>query len=232
MGAKKILLVDDDTPLRESLAEALLAKGEFVVDQADCATAGLELALANHYDVMVLDVSMPDMNGCELCHTLRKKGITAPILMLTGADSDHDTVQGLESGANDYVTKPFSLDVLLARIRVHVRQYEQTDNAVLVIGHYDFTPSQKQLVCQATRKKIRLTDKETSILKYLYKLNGGSATRESLLDEVWGYNPAVTTHTLETHIYRLRQKIEAEPSHATLLLTSEGGYCLAMTNPT
>ena len=226
MAAKKILLVDDDNPLRESLAEELLATGNYQVDQASGAKVGLQLATSKTYDMMILDVSMPEMNGCEVCAALREKGIATPIIMLTGADSDAEVVQGLQAGANDYVTKPFSLDVLLARMKVHLNQFEQTDKAIFKIGPYDFSPSGRQLVNRSDGSKVRLTDKETAILKYLYRLEGRAATRENLLDEVWGYNPNVTTHTLETHIYRLRQKIEPDTSNASLLLTTEGGYCL------
>ena len=228
MVAKKILLVDDDNPLRESLAEELVALGEYQVDQASGAKDGLEMATTNTYDMMILDVSMPDMNGCELCKILRDKNIPTPIIMLTGANSDSEVVEGLDAGANDYVTKPFSIDVLLARMRVHLAQFEKTDNAVFVIGPYDFSPGVRQLVGRDEGIKIRLTDKETAILKYLYRLDGEPASRDSLLDEVWGYNPAVTTHTLETHIYRLRQKIEPVPSNAKILLTTDGGYRLSM----
>jgi DNA-binding response OmpR family regulator len=146
--------------------------------------------------------------------------------MLTGADSDSDTILGLESGANDYVTKPFRLNVLLARIRAHIRQHEQSEDAVFVIGPYSFQPSAKLLIETTTEKKVRLTEKETSILKFLFRAGDKPVTRETLLDEVWGYNAGVTTHTLETHVYRLRQKIEKDPSNATILVTEPGGYKL------
>ena len=145
--------------------------------------------------------------------------------MLTGQDSDADTILGLESGANDYVTKPFRFAVLLARVRAQLRQHEQSEDAVFTIGPYTFKPSQKMLVTDE-EKKVRLTEKETSILKYLYRTGEKTVTRDVLLHEVWGYNAGVTTHTLETHIYRLRQKIEADPSNAALLVTETGGYKL------
>lgn len=157
---------------------------------------------------------------------MREKAIKCPIIMLTGADTEADTIQGLESGANDYITKPFRLGVLVARLRAHIRQHERSDDAVFTIGPYAFKPGAKLLVDTASRKKIRLTDKETAILKYLYRSGGKVISRDVLLDEVWGYNAAVTTHTLETHVYRLRQKIEADPSAATLLVTESGGYRL------
>jgi DNA-binding response OmpR family regulator len=145
--------------------------------------------------------------------------------MLTAQVSDADTILGLESGANDYVTKPFKLGVLLARIRAQLRQHEQSEDAVFTIGPYTFKPASK-LLLDGAGGKIRLTEKETSILKYLYRAGERVVTREVLLHEVWGYNAGVTTHTLETHIYRLRQKIEKDPSQAELLITETGGYKL------
>ncbi|WP_277276599.1 response regulator transcription factor, partial [Thalassospira lucentensis] len=167
-----------------------------------------------------------DMDGRDVCKLMRRAGVKSPIIMLTGANSDSDTILGLESGANDYVTKPFRLNVLLARIRAHIRQHEQSEDAVFVIGPYSFQPSAKILIETVSEKKVRLTEKETSILKFLFRAGDKPVTRETLLDEVWGYNAGVTTHTLETHVYRLRQKIEKDPSNATILVTEPGGYKL------
>ena len=157
--------------------------------------------------------------------SLRRDGFKSPIILLTGHDSDSDEILGLESGANDYVTKPFRFSVLLARIRAALRQHDQSEDVVFTIGPYSFQPANKLLEAQ-DGGKVRLTDKETSILKYLYRQGPKTITRDVLLKEVWGYNNRVTTHTLETHIYRLRQKIERDPSNARLLVTEEGGYRL------
>ncbi len=146
--------------------------------------------------------------------------------MLTGHDTDADTILGLESGANDYVTKPFKFAVLLARIRAQLRQHEQSEDAVFTVGPYTFKPAAKLMVRDADGQKVRLTEKETSILKYLYRAGDKPVGRDELLNEVWGYNAEVTTHTLETHVYRLRQKIETEPSQAKILVTEPGGYRL------
>ncbi|HBA42192.1 MAG TPA: DNA-binding response regulator, partial [Alphaproteobacteria bacterium] len=173
-----------------------------------------------------LDVGLPDMDGREACRVMRKQGVTCPIIMLTGADSEADTILGLESGANDYVVKPFRFGVLLARIRAHLRQHEQSEDAVFNIGRYTFKPAAKVMLDDADGSKIRLTEKETAILKFLYRAGAKIVGRDVLLHEVWGYNAAVTTHTLETHIYRLRQKIEDNPSEAQLLVTDQGGYKL------
>ena len=221
---RKILIVDDDGALRQSLAEQLELHEEFASVQCDSAASALQLAGTDRFDAILLDVGLPDMDGRELCRLLRHTGVQVPIIMLTGADSDADTVLGLDSGADDYVTKPFRLSVLLARLRAHLRQSEHSDDAVFTIGPYTFRPSAKILL-DPSQKKIRLTEKETNILKFLYR-SGETVPRETLLHEVWGYNPAVTTHTLETHIYRLRQKIEVNPGQARLLVTESGGYRL------
>jgi len=222
---RRILIVDDDDDLRESLVEQLDLHEEF--ETADVATAseGLQFVKKDHADLVLLDVGLPDLDGREACKLMRRAGFKSPVIMLTAQDSDSDTILGLESGANDYVTKPFRFSVLLARIRAQLRQHEQSEDAVFTIGPYTFRPSAKLLIDEAGRK-VRLTEKETAILKYLYRTGEKVVTREVLLHEVWGYHAGVTTHTLETHIYRLRQKIERDPSNAELLVTEAGGYKL------
>ena len=175
----------------------------------------------------MLDVGPPDQDGRETCKIIRKNNVTTPIIMLTGAASEADTILGLDAGANDYVTKPFRFGILLARMRAQLRSHEQAETAELQIGDYLFRPGLKILEPQNGAAKIRLTEKETNILKFLHRAGGQAVARDTLLHEVWGYNAQVSTHTLETHIYRLRRKIEADPSEATLLLTLEGGYALA-----
>ncbi len=223
---RKILLVDDDDDLREALSEQLVMTEDFDVFEASNGAEAMSRAKEGLYDLVILDVGLPDTDGRELCRVLRKQGLKSPVLMLTGHDSDADTILGLDAGANDYVSKPFKFPVLLARIRAQLRQHEQSEDAVFQLGPYTFKPAMKMLVTDDERK-IRLTEKETNILKYLYRTNDGVVQREVLLHEVWGYNAGVTTHTLETHIYRLRQKIEPDPSNARLLVTEGGGYKLA-----
>ena len=225
-SGKRLLLVDDDASLRDMLGEQLQLHEEFTIQAAESGARALECVKGDYFDIIVLDVGLPDMDGREVCRLMRRSGVKAPIIMLTGADTDSDTILGLDAGANDYVTKPFRLGVLLARLRAHIRQHERSDDAVFTIGPYSFQPSAKLLVNFTTNKKIRLTDKETAILKYLYRTGGKVISRDVLLDEVWGYNAGVTTHTLETHVYRLRQKIEADPANARLLVTESGGYRL------
>jgi DNA-binding response OmpR family regulator len=223
---RRILIVDDDDALRQSLAEQLELNQEFVCIECGTAAQALEIVNNDRFDTIVLDVSLPDMDGRELCRLLRRAGVQVPIVMLTGADSEPDTILGLEAGADDYVTKPFRLSVLLARLRAHLRQSDHSDAAVFTIGPYTFRPGAKLLTDQSGRRKVRLTEKETAILKYLYRAGDRPIGRDTLLGEVWGYNAGVTTHTLETHVYRLRQKIERDPARAEILVTEPGGYRL------
>ena len=225
MIKRHLFIVDDDNELRKTLVDQLSHYREFQITEADNACDALNAAKDKHIDLMIMDVGLPDMDGREAVKILRGNGFNSPILMLTGQDSDADEILGLESGANDYVTKPFRFSVLLARIRAALRQHDQSEDVVFTIGPYSFQPAAK-LMETTEGSKVRLTDKETSILKVLYRQGAKTVSRDVLLQEVWGYNNRVTTHTLETHIYRLRQKIERDPSHARLLVTEEGGYRL------
>ena len=223
-----ILVVDDDTALRTALVEQLLHDGEFVPTEAEnLAEAQTIISQADsRFDAILLDVGLPDGDGRDFCKLLRTQGIKVPIIMLTGSAEESDIVRGLDSGANDYLAKPFRVNELLARLRAQLRSFENSDDAVFTIGPYVFRPSVKQLLEPVKNKRIRLTDKEAAILKFLYRAEGKAVGRQVLLNEVWGYNAAVTTHTLETHVYRLRQKIEPDPASAKLLLTEGGGYRL------
>lgn len=225
MTARTILIVDDDEDLRQTLVEQLSLYEEFQVIEAETATKGVHAARGGIIDLLIMDVNLPDMDGREAVKLLRKGGFKAPVIMLTGQDTDSDTILGLEAGANDYVTKPFRFAVLLARIRAQLRQHEQSEDATFIVGPYTFKPSQKLLIDQRGGK-VRLTEKESAIIKYLYRADQKVVTRDVLLEEVWGYNSGVTTHTLETHVYRLRQKIERDPSNAQILVTESGGYKL------
>jgi DNA-binding response OmpR family regulator len=222
---RKILIADDDDDLRSELVEQLGLHAEFQPLNAPTASAALAVAREEAPDLVIMDVGLPDMDGREAVKLLRKEGFKNPIIMLTGHDSEADTIDGLESGANDYVTKPFRFSILLARMRVHLRQHEASDDALFRIGPFTFQPGSKHLINEKG-SKLRLTEKETAILRFLYRAGQAVVTRDVLLKEVWGYNSNVTTHTLETHIYRLRQKIERDPAKSQLLITEAGGYKL------
>ncbi len=225
---RPILIVDDDATLREALLGQLQVDGEFAVAEAATISAAEAMMTGkdSRFDAIILDVSLPDGDGRDLCASLRRQGLRMPIIMLTGSDDEADVVRGLDAGANDYIAKPFRLAELLARLRAQLRIFENSEDAVFTIGPYTFRPSAKLLHEPVKNRRIRLTEKEAAILKYLYRAGTRPVARQVLLNEVWGYNAAVTTHTLETHIYRLRQKIEPDPSNARLLVTEGGGYRL------
>ena len=226
---RPILIIEDDPDLRVTLAEQIALGGDFTADVAASAGAAeAMLAAANaRYDAIMLDIGLPDADGRDFCVKLRRDGRRMPVIMLTGADAEEDVVRGLDAGANDYIAKPFRLPELLARVRAQLRIFDNSEDAVFAVGPYMFRPSVRLLQEPARNRKVRLTDKECSILKFLYRAGGKPVPRQILLNEVWGYNSAVTTHTLETHVYRLRQKIEPDPTNARLLLTETGGYKLA-----
>ena len=223
--ARKLLIVDDDEMLCDSLLEQFSLHGDFAATAVQTAKEAVKVAGSELIDLVILDVCLPDMDGREACKAMRNGGYKGPVIMLTGQTADTDAILGLDAGANDYVVKPFKFAVLLARIRAHLRQHEQSDNAAFRIGPYTFRPSAKLLIGEDNRK-VRLTEKETSILKYLYRAGREVVGRETLLHEVWGYSAGITTHTLETHVYRLRQKMERDPSNAEILVTESGGYRL------
>ena len=224
-NSSRLLVIDDDTDLRDTLAEQLGLYPEFDLATAETADAALEHVKAQRVDLAIMDVGLPDMDGREAVKLMRRNGFRSPVIMLTAQGSDSDTVLGLEAGANDYVIKPFKFAVLLARIRAQLRQYEASEDAVFQIGPFVFRPGAKLLVSDRG-SKLKLTEKETAILRFLYRAGKKVVSRDILLSEVWGYNANVTTHTLETHIYRLRQKIEENPSIARILVTEPGGYKL------
>jgi DNA-binding response OmpR family regulator len=224
-NVRKILIVDDDAELLEALVEQIALHDEFQAIPVSSGAKAVEAANAHQIDLVIMDVGLPDIDGREAVRLLRKNGFKAPVIMLTGHDTDSDTILGLESGANDYVTKPFRFAVLLARIRAQLRQHDASEDAVFAIGPYSFRPSSKVLL-NSKGQKVRLTEKETAILRFLYRAGQTPMSRETLLQEVWGYNSGVTTHTLETHIYRLRQKIERDAANPAILVTETGGYKL------
>jgi DNA-binding response OmpR family regulator len=225
---RPILIVEDDETLREVLAEHLADGHGFTV--ATAATLQEADKAINdedaRFDAMILDIGMPDGDGRDFCARMRRHGHKMPVIMLTGSDAEADVVRGLDSGANDYIAKPFRSNELVARLRAQLRLFDGSEEAEFSVGPYIFRPARKLLRDPARNRRIRLTDKESAILRFLYRSDARPVGREILLHEVWGYNSAVTTHTLETHIYRLRQKLETNPATPALLLTAQGGYRL------
>ena len=192
MNKRRILVVDDDADLRETLVDQLKGQPEFDIVEAGTANDALKALRESNIELTILDVGLPDMDGRDAVKLMRQEGYKSPVLMLTGHDTEADEIKGLDSGANDYLTKPFRFPVLLARINAALRQHDQSEDAVFTIGQYSFQPAAKTLET-SEGTKVRLTDKETSILKYLYRQGPKTITRDVLLKEVWGYNNRVTT---------------------------------------
>ena len=221
----KIITIEDDQHLLETLVDQLSQEDEFEVYGAPNLAEGRELINYHDPDLVLLDVMLPDGDGRDMCRWIRGQGFVMPILMLTGQDSEADTIDGLEAGANDYIAKPLRLGELLARIRTHLRQYQHQENARIKIGAFHFIQGRKILSHRETGETLNLTEKESAVIKYLLKKSGQVTPKSELLEEVWGYGDQISTHTLETHIYRLRQKINYVDD-TPFIVTKENGYQL------
>ena len=229
MAAKRsILIVEDDAAVQEVLADHLAGEHGFTIFTAETLDEAEKIIdeEGRPFDAVILDVGMPDGDGRDFCADLRRNGHKMPVIMLTGRDGERDIVRGLDSGANDYIAKPFRLNELSARLRAQWRAFDSSDEATFSLGPFTFWPAKKLLHDPTNNRRIRLTSKEVEILRYLYRSETRLVDRDILLHELWGHNAAVTTHTLETHIYRLRQKIELDPRFPALLVLENGGYRL------
>ena len=229
-AVRPVLVVEDDPALRATLCEWLEVTGGFAADEAGTvsqAEARLAASGTAHYDAVLLDVGLPDGDGRDLCARLRCRDTALPVILLTGADDEADVVRGLDAGANDYVTKPFRPGELLARLRAQLRTFDAGPDAPLAIGRYVLRPSTMLLVDRTAGREIKLSNREAALLARLCRAGGKPVAWQVLLGEIWGYSPAAETHTLETHVYRLRQKIEANPAKPALLLTGKGSYRIA-----
>jgi DNA-binding response OmpR family regulator len=218
---KRIVIVDRDHSFRRLLTEQLAAQDAWTIGEAEDAEAAL--ASADPVDAVLLSAEDP----AAAIRRLRDAEVRCPVILLAEAGSDGDALIGPATGANDVIVKPFRLGALLVRLRSQLELYERSQEATIAVGPYTFRPAAKTLQRGADDERIRLTEKETAILLYLHQAGGRVVSREMLLGEVWGYTAGVTTHTLETHIYRLRQKIEGDPANAEILVTDAGGYRLA-----
>ncbi|MXV44234.1 response regulator [Saccharibacter sp. 17.LH.SD] len=225
-----VFIVNSDDTLRLQLKEYICQEESLeVFSVATCEEVRQIFADGEQrVDLLLMADTLSDGDGIEFCQELRLIGVKIPIVMMTDSYDEEHIVKGLDSGANDYVIKPFHFKELLARLRAQLRAFDTSENVVFDIGPYIFRPSFKQLIDPNKGYRIHLTEKETAILKYLSRAGHQPVSRQILLDKVWGYNATVTTHTLETHIYRLRQKIEPDATRTSLLMTEGGGYRLKM----
>jgi DNA-binding response OmpR family regulator len=220
-----ILVVVDDRLLRSVLLEQLeFERVKYLAEAATAAHAFIRID-ASMPDLVLLDAQLPDGNGFKICERLRQSGFDKPILLLADQDDESDINKGLEAGVNDYITKPLRVGELLARIKSQLRQYRASDDARFTIGNNEFLPVNKTVIDNRSGKIIKLTEKETLILKKLFRAHPADVSKNDLLFEVWDLQPNISTHTLETHIYRLRQKL-ARISTQQFINTTDQGYQL------
>ena len=224
----RILVVEDEAPMRTALVETLKAEG-YRVQSADNGLTGLELACSESFDLFLLDVMMPSLDGFALCRELRKRGRTSPVLMLTAKGQIDDRVEGLDSGADDYLMKPFSLRELLARVRALLRRTERSSEALEQLAIGDAQVDFRKRIISRGGTNLPLTEKELGILNLLAEQTGKTVSREKFLDVVWGYHAYPSTRTVDNFIAALRTKIESDPSTPRHLLTVRGvGYRLEL----
>lgn len=223
---RHILIIDDEKAVRGELVELLNFDESFAVHALQSFRPALELLSRQHIDLIILDIDLPGLDGRDACRNIRQRGFAMPIIMMTGSNSEADTISGLDAGANDYIAKPFKAGELLVRIRAQLRQYERGADITFAIGDYKFRPSVNALLTIEGQVIVHLTDRETALLNRLYQAGGDVVSRPALLRELWGVGPSIQTHTLETHIYRLRKKIEKITSNGNFIITESNGYKL------
>jgi DNA-binding response OmpR family regulator len=223
--SSKILLVNNDKDLGEALAFQLSLGEKYQIVESNYETSALAQIDNNFYDLVIINSQSSNLKGYNFTKNLRLSGYKQPIIMLINQNSNLDIPDDQNHKADEYIIKPFRYMVLLKSVETQLHKFKKLENTQYSIGNYVFKPNSKILELDKNRS-IRLTEKENNILKLLYKNLGNIVSRKTLLHEVWGYNSNVTTHTLETHIYRLRQKIEDDPSRACFLITETGGYKL------
>ena len=219
----RILLVEDDVAIAQSLKEGLEDEA-YAVDVVHDGDEGYRTAMADDYDVIILDVMLPEMNGYEVCRALRKDGNQTPILMLTARDAERDIVEGLDVGADDYLAKPFSFEVLLARLRALLRRPNEKLEEVLRVGDLTLDPSLKKVT--RANQEISLTAKEYAVLEYLMRNAGKVLSKEQIISHVWDFDADVLPNNVELFIMFLRRKID-KPFDSKLIHTVPGfGYKL------
>ncbi len=222
-----VLLVDDDAKSGGELAHELTRNGLHVTRVHTAAEAmAVATSHTKRFDVIILEAQLPDGDGCELCAKLRRSGLQLPILMLSAAAEAADVVRGLDAGADDYMTKPFRIAPLMARLRAHTRSYQTNSYAMLAVGPLNFNPGKRLLFDPVGNRPKRLTAKEAAIFAVLYRAREKPVDRTQLMRDVWGDKPDLQSHAVEAMIYRLRQKIEPRPSRPAFLLKVPEGYRL------
>jgi DNA-binding response OmpR family regulator len=223
----RILVIEDEPQMLRGICDNLEFDGHTVETAAD-GRSGLERILHDTFDLILLDVMLPGLSGYDVCKTARSKGITTPIIMLTARGEEIDKVLGLELGADDYITKPFGLRELLARVKAALRRAElQVASPAERIHLGTLTVDFGAYSAQRNDEDVQMTPKEFDVLKFLWQQRNKTVSRDQLLTTVWGYDDSISTRTVDNFILKLRQKIEADPAHPKYILTIHGlGYKL------
>ena len=224
---KRILLVEDEPGLVLTLSDRLAREG-YAVESATDGETGLERALREPFDLLLLDLMLPRLGGFDVCRELRRRGIETPVIMLTARGAVVDKVVGLKLGADDYVTKPFEMAELLARIEAHLRRTPATPHPTEGYVFGDVRVDFRRAEATKDGAALELSAREFQLLRYFVEHRGATLSREELLNEVWGYNAMPSTRTVDVHVAWLRQKIEPNPRHPQFILTVHGmGYKFA-----
>jgi DNA-binding response OmpR family regulator len=226
----KILVVDDEQNMRTGLKDNLEFEG-YEVDTANDGEQGLKKIIDNSYNLIILDVMMPKKSGFDVCKEVRKAGITTPVILLTAKGDEIDKVVGLEIGADDYVTKPFSLRELLARVKAILRRGENLimNESVREVKIGKLEIDFNGYKATSKNKDVQMSHKEFEILHYLWNRRNSTVSRDDLLTEVWGYDENPSTRTVDNFILKLRQKVEVDSNHPQVILTVHGiGYKLVI----
>ncbi len=225
---RPILVVENDPVQSHHLKESLSPNNEFAVTIATTlseADAALNIFTPG-FDAVLLDLSVPDGDGHSFCARMRTQGHKMPVIFLADSYDEEDVVLGMAVGGCDYVVKPFRANELRARLRAQLRGFDNSEDAVFMVGHYIVRPAVRLALDTIKSRRLQLTIKETALLKFLYEARPGCVAKSVLLAQIWGYHADAATRTLQTHIYSLRQKFEIDPADCRLLITVPGGYQL------
>jgi DNA-binding response OmpR family regulator len=226
-ASKQILIVDGDAKARAELAREVGRLGYTVSSAPTAEAASLALARQGRADLVLIETGLPDGDGRDLVGRLRRRGVLLPVILLSAAATEDDVVRGLDAGADDYLVRPLRIRELAARIRAQLRVSIGREESDLQVGALIYRPSTRTAFHPFLPHPARLTEKEAALLARLCRAEGRPVSRQTLLREVWGYNPNVSSHTVETHIYRLRRKIEGAQGTPPIVLSDGGGYRLA-----
>lgn len=225
-AAHHLLIVSPEHSSHQSPLRQLALYDEFVIGWAGSAMEAMQHLADNHHAAVLVDAPLPDLDEAAFCRRVRQQGARTPLLVL-GSGTEAELILALEAGAIDYLAKPVRANLVMARLRAHLRQYEQCEAAAIPMGRFVLRAAEKLLLDIADNRAIRLTAREADLLKYLHRAGDRTVSQSRLLTDVWGYHASVDTHTVQTHVHRLRRKIGGDPHGAGLIVTDGHGYRLS-----